>query len=109
MPNERELKQRAARLRESICSATGERCECIAGGGCVAYRSSVDGLTAEGVLLAKTARLRALSVLETLALVDASAKIGKRRCFPNPEIRELAARQERIIEDLEVLIGSAQR
>ena len=76
--NEKEYKERAAKMRGAICSSTGSPCECIAGGRCVAFRGNVDAPTEADVRQTKIAWMRLDDAVLALWQADTANRLRRR-------------------------------
>jgi hypothetical protein len=103
--NEKEYKERAAKVRGAICSVTGSPCECFAGGGCAGYENLLDRAPAEVVRWAKAALLRLEGAHDYLTEAQNVAR-GVSRRYPLPEVRDWSRRIDQLLDEMEEALNS---
>jgi len=99
MANEREVK---LGLRKATCSVTGERCECVSGGGCRNREPYLDRAPKESILGIRTAKLLLAAAVDWLDEADEMG--GSQRRYPLPEARQWRRELESIISDIEEVL-----
>jgi hypothetical protein len=103
MPNERDVKMRAAMDNKMFqCSVSGKPCKCESGNGCSTRSRSQDD--ADWITYARTALIQLEAPIWALTKAEASLKYT--RPFPGPEIRGVLS----VLEEVQSTLNSiAQR